>query len=309
MAGMAVYLSYHIIRHCRFLRLTERWSGTITDRQTLALFQSLKNQMGIFQNIDLRNCDCIGSPMLTGFAKPCILLPKAGMSKDELCFILKHELVHYKRRDLWYKSLVLIAVAVHWFNPIVHLMANAAGTAAQDQVEAAPFAYRFQPNPQTYSQYSAYGIAISDNGEMLMYNGQRVRLFVDEHSDAEAFFLDEAGTLDLSVIRNAAGRITGIESISERKAKEYRSAFFAGDTISDVEVNETVNETFNETVKDITGENKLKQYSAYGIQLSADGGVLRHNGKRVKLLVDELSDGNFETFWTDNCIESGFCSS
>jgi len=42
--------------------------------------------------------------------------------------ILKHELIHYKRRDLWYKLLVLAATALHWFNPIVRLMAKAINT-------------------------------------------------------------------------------------------------------------------------------------------------------------------------------------
>lgn len=184
------------------------------------------------------------------------------------------------------------------------------------QTEAeAPFAYKFQPDPQIYSQYSSYGITVSEDGEILLYNGRRVRLFVDEHSDTEAFFADEAGTLDLSVMRNAAGNITGIETISGRKAQEYREAFFAGDTLSNVEVmenaqatvyetvnetvHETVNDTVNGTVQDTTGKYKFDQYSAYGITLSSDGNVLYHNDRRVKLLVDELADGNFETFWTD----------
>lgn len=88
---------------------------------------------------------------------------------------------------------------------------------------------RGMPDPQIYSQYSSYGVAISEDGEQQLYNGQRVRLFVDEHSGAQAFFLDEAGTLDLSVTRNSAGNITGIKRISANKAQEYRSDFFAGD--------------------------------------------------------------------------------
>lgn len=173
--------------------------------------------------------------------------------------------------------------------------ANAGNTDPQGSMETSPFAYKFKPDPQIYLQYSSYGIAVSDNGEALLYNGQRVRLFVDEHSKDEAFFLDEAGILDLNVIRNSAGNITSIEQMSERKAQEYRSAFFEGDTKQSVEVYETV----QETVKDIKGGNKYEQYSAYGIRVSKDDGGLYYNGQRVRLLVDKTSDGNFETFWTD----------
>jgi len=62
---------------------------------------------------------------MIGFVNPRILLPKSDIEEDELRFILRHELVHYKRKDLWYKCLVLIATAIHWFNPIVYLMAEA----------------------------------------------------------------------------------------------------------------------------------------------------------------------------------------
>lgn len=390
LAGMILFLGYHAIKHYRFLKLAARWSGNITDEQTLTLFQNLKTEMGLSKNIGLQFCDSIGSPMMIGFSSPRILFPKAYFTKDELRFILKHELVHYKRKDLWYKCLVLIATAIHWFNPIVYLMAKAIdvqcelscddeivrstdgnirqqysetiigvvkyqsklktalstnfyggkkgmkkrifsimdtskkkagfaivfgaliitmGTgfafAANAETQGQPeiikedikeditispdfsYAYKFLPNPEIYAKYSSYGITISDDGEMLLYNGQRVRLFVDEHSDVEAFFLDEAGTVDLTVIRNAAGNITGIESISEDKAQEYRSAFFADDL-------NTANKP-----QDIIGQNKYEQYLAYGITLSADDQVLHYNDQRVKLLVDELSDGSFEAFWFD----------
>jgi len=47
------------------------------------------------------------------------------LADDELRFILKHELVHYKRKDLYYKFLVLIATAIHWFNPFIYLIERA----------------------------------------------------------------------------------------------------------------------------------------------------------------------------------------
>lgn len=125
LVGVIVFLAYHAVKHYRFLKLVARWSKNITDEQTLALIQELKSQMGINKKIGLQICDSIGSPMMIGFTHPRILLPKSDFANNELCFILKHEFVHYKRKDLWYKCLVLIATAIHWFNPIVYLMAKA----------------------------------------------------------------------------------------------------------------------------------------------------------------------------------------
>ena len=152
---------------------------------------------------------------------------------------------------------------------------------------------------------------------------------MDGHSDAEAFFLDEAGTVNLSVSRNASGNITGIERISREKAQEYCSAFFADDRntqarnnqapnsqdhskkasqdmdgggTQDIEENEIksiAKDTAAETTVDMAGQNKFNQYSSYGITVSADGQILYYNGQRVKLLADELPDGSFESFWYD----------
>lgn len=114
-----------MIRHYRFLKLAARWSEDVTDNRTLTLLQNLKAGMGLSRPMGLKVCGSIGTPMMVGFISPRILLPKADFSEDELCFILKHELIHYRRGDLWYKCLVLAATAVHWFNPIVYMMAKA----------------------------------------------------------------------------------------------------------------------------------------------------------------------------------------
>ena len=177
--------------------------------------------------------------------------------------------------------------------------ANTVNAEMQGSSITVPFGYSFKPDPEVYTQYSSYGIAISNDGERLLYNGQRVRLFVDEHSVTEAFYLDETGAVDLNVVRNTAGNITGIENITEEKAQEFRSAFFADDTNPNAKVNEMVRENVQETMQDIVGKNKLEQYSAYGITVSANGEILYYNGQRVKLLVDKLPNGSFETFWTD----------
>lgn len=125
LTGAIFYLSYHGLIHYRFIQMVNRWSEEITDDQILMLMQSIKEDLGISGHIGLYVCPYIGCPMMIGYFRSRILLPMTEFSHDELRFILKHELVHYKRKDLWYKCLLLLATAMHWFNPIVHLMAKA----------------------------------------------------------------------------------------------------------------------------------------------------------------------------------------
>jgi len=125
LAGVFVVLALHITRHSRFNRLTRRWSEDITDREIQFIWQSLKKEMGISKQILLQKCELAGSPLLTGILHPRILLPKTDIPFDELALILKHELVHFKRKDLWYKGAVLFVTAIHWFNPVIYHMARA----------------------------------------------------------------------------------------------------------------------------------------------------------------------------------------
>jgi beta-lactamase regulating signal transducer with metallopeptidase domain len=125
MAGVIVFLACHIVKHCRFRKVAARWGEKIADERTVVLFQGVKAQMGVSGDVTLWLCPSARSPVLIGFARPRILLPEIGLAEDELRFILRHELVHYKRKDLWYKCFVLAATAIHWFNPAVYLMAKA----------------------------------------------------------------------------------------------------------------------------------------------------------------------------------------
>ena len=124
LVGVIIFAGYQSIKHYHFIKTTQRWNECITNEKTLSLFQSVVSEMKITRKIKLYLCPCVRSPMLVGLIKPQILLPSADIEEGELYFILKHELVHHKRKDVLYKVLVLIAIAMHWFNPVVYLMAK-----------------------------------------------------------------------------------------------------------------------------------------------------------------------------------------
>jgi len=150
--GMITFVVCQIIRHYRFVKTARRWSEAITDEKTLSLFHELRTEMGIENQIGLSLCPCVGSPMMIGLVKPQILLPISGLAQDELRFIFKHEFVHYKRKDLLYKSLVLIATAIHWFNPIVHLMAREINILCETSCDAEVVRNTNEGTRQQYSE-------------------------------------------------------------------------------------------------------------------------------------------------------------
>ena len=122
--GVAIsIITYHIIQYNRFRRSVKRW-GEVEDSDKIRnILQLTQDKMGL-QNKKIRliTCNFITSSMLTGFFRPVILLPERTFESEELKLIFKHELVHYKRRDLFFKFLSLISISIHWFNPLVYLM-------------------------------------------------------------------------------------------------------------------------------------------------------------------------------------------
>lgn len=63
-------------------------------------------------------CDKIDTAFILGFIKPRIYIPM-GMNKHARKHILEHERTHLDKGDHWIKMIGFLALALHWFNPLV----------------------------------------------------------------------------------------------------------------------------------------------------------------------------------------------
>lgn len=70
----------------------------------------------------------INTPMIAGFLRPTIYLPKISFSDSELYHVLSHEWTHYLHKDIWTKLLVRILCAIYWWNPVVYLLKHSVDT-------------------------------------------------------------------------------------------------------------------------------------------------------------------------------------
>lgn len=75
------------------------------------------SEMGIVKNIQLMESSEVRSPIFTGLLHPMIVIPNQDFNKNDLRLILRHELTHYKRGDMIYKTTALAVHILHWFNP------------------------------------------------------------------------------------------------------------------------------------------------------------------------------------------------
>ncbi len=126
--GIVVSIAYLWLKHRRFNKMVNRWSQSVEDAEIVEMLLKVQNTLDISAKITLKTCSCITTPMLIGLIQPVILLPNYKIPEDELQFIFKHELTHFKRKDLWFRCLTLAAVIINWFNPFVYLMARIINT-------------------------------------------------------------------------------------------------------------------------------------------------------------------------------------
>ena len=96
----------------------------VSDIERLDRLSIVTEQLGIKKPIELCVNPLVSSPLLIGFFHPCIVLPSADIPEKDFRYIILHELMHYKRRDMLYKWLVQVTVCLHWFNPLVRLMSR-----------------------------------------------------------------------------------------------------------------------------------------------------------------------------------------
>ena len=186
----------------------------------------------------------ISSPLTFGVLRPVILVPKKTDWTDEtaLRYVLEHEFVHIQRFDVLSKLLLIAAVCVHRFNPLVwvmYVLANrdlelscdetvlrrfggdvrAAYARVLIRMEAARGGTAVETGTplQPDTDYTAAGI--SSEGRLWYYAGQPVAMIYD---DNDSIYMDEeaAGGCYLHVRRDSAGAVSGVDVLTKEQFRE-----------------------------------------------------------------------------------------
>lgn len=133
LAGVISCILWQGIGYYRLIRSLKGKSRSVERADLHTILQEQCADLVIDREIPLRVSAAADCPMLAGFIHPTLYLPDERISRMDAAFIFRHELTHYKHGDLWLKLLLLAARCLHWFNPLVHLIARF----AQEDIEAA----------------------------------------------------------------------------------------------------------------------------------------------------------------------------
>lgn len=150
-----------------------QYSGRLRNRLLLEQNETIN---GILREMNMGHIlvfsnDEIASPLVCGLLHPCIYLPTRMDfdNKELLRHILAHETMHIKRGDNWLKALMLAAICLHWYNPLIWLMAKCFSSDLETACDAAVLRKQDESYRKGYAA-SLLTMAITGNRSTLLYS-------------------------------------------------------------------------------------------------------------------------------------------
>jgi len=116
---------------CFLLRLsTALWSGhrlrtstaRVTDAKLLKLIVEQADRVKLKCVPVVAYCERVAVPTVVGVLRPMVLLPMSlmtGLTPDDFAAIIRHELAHIRRYDLWMNLLQRVIESLLFFHPVV----------------------------------------------------------------------------------------------------------------------------------------------------------------------------------------------
>ena len=116
----AYYLLSYLKTHHRIMRS----SHSCNNEDITRIFSETAAELGINRIPQLRIVGNKGDagPFTMGIVKTTVFLPGEDIPSKDLKYILRHELIHCRKRDILWEGVLLTTCIIYWFHPLVWLM-------------------------------------------------------------------------------------------------------------------------------------------------------------------------------------------
>ncbi|ADQ07086.1 peptidase M56 BlaR1 [Caldicellulosiruptor hydrothermalis 108] len=118
--GAIIFFAWFLMRYIWFKLILVRNSRECSNEYCKRIIERYCRLKRISRKIKVLENDIIPTPMLIGTITPILLIPAKAIVREDLRLIIRHELVHFKRKDVLVKWLSKLINALHWFNPLVY---------------------------------------------------------------------------------------------------------------------------------------------------------------------------------------------
>ena len=135
-----------------FVRYVKAGQAAVADPVLLDRLAAVARQAHVMKAVELCVNPAVSAPLLIGFFRPCIVLPRRDLSEAGFRYTVLHELTHFRRRDMVYKWLVQVTICLHWFNPLVYWLGREINRACELSCDEAMIARLDARERRAYGQ-------------------------------------------------------------------------------------------------------------------------------------------------------------
>lgn len=316
--GVLISVLYRIISYHRFNKLIKRWSRPYKENRAIEIMRQLNTEMGIRRQIDILICPqlLISTPILKGLMKPVILIPDIELTDSELYLVLKHELVHFKHKDIYLKLVILLTMSLHWFNPTVYFLSKSLSSLCEQACDEAVLK---KVNHEQRKQYSQTLITVSARRSKLI-NALSTNFYGDKEDMKKrlSFVFDVKSKrkgliilMSLFLITAMSGTVIAItnDNSSPKPSAAINPAVQANQAVSKPEVAAVSKDKFiePEPIRDSNGKYEYPsyipdrigkvthcpddsrcKYLKFGTYFDEDTGIWSYQGKPILFLDDGM---------------------
>ena len=119
---VVLIITLRLTKYFIFRKKVIKESIVINDKEIINIFNKVRHDLNIKKNYSLKINKKLSTPINIGILKPEVIIPNEKYTDKELELIFKHELIHYKRHDFFYKLFIIIVSAINFINPLVYFM-------------------------------------------------------------------------------------------------------------------------------------------------------------------------------------------
>ena len=303
MLGVLIWLSIRII-------------GLIKFKKSLALSRVKVSNQEIYQlvahkKIQLFYTDNPSAPFVTGLFQAQIYLPKKQfehLTKQQQLYVIKHELTHIQRKDLWMQLIAEVVRTLFWFNPIVHIAWKAF---RQDQELACDFKVLAQCSKQQRYEYGRILLnglhAHALPATMAFFNNHKQRfIMLEKHNNSK---LNTILGITLCSFLLVFALTKAPQSIATEPTKDMEVSF----KFDEIPLKSILELIFDANPKEVTGYENVPDInisfeawnvSAIQIQnliLKCSGLVLIPQDNKFKIVKDKSFGGNYSQI--NECVQ------
>lgn len=121
LSGICLLMARQVTEYVRLVRLAAGYADRVMTPEQRAFLDSLKEQYGIRRRVFLYEAPTKDYTITFGFFCPVIVCGRETASR-ETELLVRHELVHIRRMDAFWKMFMQFAAMLHWWNPLVWIL-------------------------------------------------------------------------------------------------------------------------------------------------------------------------------------------